>query len=439
MISKLLLIINQIKSKVNVVKYFNNTLWLFISKVLSLFSTVFVGAWVAKYLGAEDFGLLMYSNNLVSLFIPIAMIGLSDTVIKELLISENTKSIDTILGTAFGLKFLFGVISVLLLLGLLILNNDVFEVKVLIAIFSSYLLLQSIEVFDFYFQSQVKSRFVVYSRIIAVSIASIVKIILINLNCNIVFFAIAIVLELLITHFVTFLYFKRTKISFVLKNFDKEYGQSLLKKSWPLLLSGLMFVFYIKIDQIMVKEILGANSAGLYSVAINLSEVWYFIPNIIAASFFPAILSYKTKAQSIYYKRITNLYSLLFWISIVIAVFITLFGSTIINYLYGEEFLAADNILNIYIWSNVFFFFTTISSKWLVAEGFYLHSFYRNILGATINVVLNFILLEKIGVIGAAISTLISYSFVGLFYDLFFKELRVNFKLKLKSILLINI
>jgi O-antigen/teichoic acid export membrane protein len=200
-----------------------------------------------------------------------------------------------------------------------------------------------------------------------------------------------------------------------------------------------MFVFYIKIDQIMVKEILGANSAGLYSVAINLSEVWYFIPNIIAASFFPAILSYKTKAQSIYYKRITNLYSLLFWISIVIAVFITLFGSTIINYLYGEEFLAADNILNIYIWSNVFFFFTTISSKWLVAEGFYLHSFYRNILGATINVVLNFILLEKIGVIGAAISTLISYSFVGLFYDLFFKELRVNFKLKLKSILLINI
>lgn len=439
MISKLLLKINQIKSNVNFVKYFNNTLWLFISKVLSLFSTVFVSAWVARYLGAENFGLLMYSSNLVALFIPIAMIGLSDIVIKELLISENAKSIDTILGTAFGLKFIFGVISVILILGLLFFNNDVFEVKVLIAIFSSYLLLQSLEVFDFYFQSQVKSRFVVYSRIIAVSIASIVKIILINLNYNIAFFAIAIVLELLITHFVSFLYFKRTKISFILKNFDKEYAQSLLKKSWPLLLSGLMYVFYIKIDQIMVKEILGANLAGLYSVAINLSEVWYFIPNIIAASFFPAILLYKTKAKSIYYKRITNLYSLLFWISIFIAVFITLFGSPIINYLYGESFLGADNILYIYIWSNVFFFFTTISSKWLVAEGFYLHSFYRNILGAIINVVLNFILLEKIGVIGAAISTLISYSFVGLFYDLFFKELRVNFKLKLKSILFINI
>ena len=439
MISKLLFRINQIKSNVNFVKYFNNTLWLFISKILSLFSTVFVGAWVARYLGAENFGLLMYSNNLVALFIPIAMIGLNDIVIKELLVSDNPKKIDTILGTAFGLKFIFGFISVLLILGLLFLNNDVFEVKVLIAIFSSYLLLQSLEVFDFYFQSQVKSRFVVYSRIIAVSISSIVKIILINLNYNIAFFAIAIVLELIITHFVTFLYFKKTEISFLLEKFDKEYAKSLLKKSWPLLLSGLMYVFYIKIDQIMVKEILGAHSAGLYAVAINLSEVWYFIPNIIAASFFPAILMYKTKSKNIYYKRITNLYSLLFWVAILIAVFITLFGSTIINYLYGGVFLEANSILNIYIWSNVFFFFTTISSKWLVAEGFYLHSFYRNIVGAIINVVLNFILLEKIGVIGAAISTLISYSFVGLFYDLFFKELRVNFKLKLKSILFINI
>ena len=136
----------------------------------------------------------------------------------------------------------------------------------------------------------------------------------------------------------------------------------------------------------MVKEILGANAAGLYAVSISLSEVWYFIPNIIAASFFPAILHYKSKEQK--------------------------------------------------IWSNVFFFFTTISSKWLIAEGLYMHSFYRNILGAILNIVLNFILINKFGLTGAAISTLISYAFVGLFYDLLFKELRINFKMKLKSILL---
>jgi Na+-driven multidrug efflux pump len=65
-----------------------------------------------------------------------------------------------------------------------------------------------------------------------------------------------------------------------------------------------------------------------------------------------------------------------------------------------------------------------------------MHSFYRNILGAILNIVLNFILINKFGLTGAAISTLISYAFVGLFYDLLFKELRINFKMKLKSILL---
>jgi len=104
MISKLLFKINQIKSNVNFVKYFNNTLWLFTSKVLSLFSTVFVGAWVARYLGAENFGLLMYSNNLVALFIPIAMIGLSDIVIKELVNSKSRTEISKIIGIAFFIK-----------------------------------------------------------------------------------------------------------------------------------------------------------------------------------------------------------------------------------------------------------------------------------------------------------------------------------------------
>lgn len=101
-------------------------------------------------------------------------------------------------------------------------------------------------------------------------------------------------------------------------------------------------------------------------------------------------------------------------------------------------FYNSYKILSIYIWSNIFFFFTTISSKWLVAEGFYLHSFYRNIIGAFLNVILNIVLINEFGLVGAAVSTLISYAFVGVFYDLFFKELRVNFKLKLKSILFIN-
>jgi O-antigen/teichoic acid export membrane protein len=428
----------KVKENVNFIKYFNNTLWLFVSKILGFFSAIFVGAWVARYLGPETFGLLAYSNSLVALFLPIAMIGLNDIIVKELVNSKSKIEISKILGTAFFIKLLFGLISLIIFCSFIFLNKDFLEVRLLILIFSSFLIFQSLEVFDFYFQSQVKSKFVVYARIIAVSVASILKIILININVSVEYFAIVIILEFLITHFFTFLYFNKTKIKISVCSIDKSYVFNLLKRSWPLFLSGMMYIIYVKIDQIMVKEILGANAAGLYAVSINLSEVWYFIPNIIAASFFPAILLYKSKDQKIYYKRITNLYSLLFWLAIFISLFITFFGEWIVEFLYGFKYIKSYEVLSIYIWSNVFFFFTTISSKWLVAEGFYMHSFYRNISGAILNIVLNIVFLNKYGLNGAAISTLISYAFVGLIYDLFFKELRINFKMKLKSILFIN-
>ncbi|WP_341220397.1 flippase [Polaribacter atrinae] len=428
----------QIRNNVNFVKYLNNTLWLFMSKILGFFSAIFVGAWVARYLGPETFGLLAYSNSLVALFLPIGMIGLNDIAVKEFVNAKNNVEIGKILGTAFLMKLFFGLVSFLILILFVFLNKDFLEIRFLILIFSSFLILQSLEVFDFYFQSQVKSKFVVYSRIIAVSISCILKIVLIELNATVAYFAIVIVLEFFITHLFTFLYFNKSKIKVSIFDFDKNYVLSLLKKSWPLFLSGMMYIVYTKIDQIMVKDILGAKEAGLYAVSISLSEVWYFIPNIIAVSFFPAILFYKTKDKKIYYKRITNLYSLLFWLAVFLSLFITFFGEWIIEKLYGNSYLQSYKILSIYIWSNIFFFFTTISSKWLVAEGFYMHSFYRNILGAILNIILNIILIHKFGLSGAALSTLISYAFVGLFYDLFFKELRINFKLKLKSILFIN-
>ncbi|WP_282071176.1 flippase [Polaribacter atrinae] len=428
----------QIRNNVNFVKYLNNTLWLFMSKILGFFSAIFVGAWVARYLGPETFGLLAYSNSLVALFLPIGMIGLNDIAVKEFVNAKNNVEIGKILGTAFLMKLFFGLVSFLILILFVFLNKDFLEIRFLILIFSSFLILQSLEVFDFYFQSQVKSKFVVYSRIIAVSISCILKIVLIELNATVAYFAIVIVFEFFITHLFTFLYFNKSKIKVSIFDFDKNYVLSLLKKSWPLFLSGMMYIVYTKIDQIMVKDILGAKEAGLYAVSISLSEVWYFIPNIIAVSFFPAILFYKTKDKKIYYKRITNLYSLLFWLAVFLSLFITFFGEWIIEKLYGNSYLQSYKILSIYIWSNIFFFFTTISSKWLVAEGFYMHSFYRNILGAILNIILNIILIHKFGLSGAALSTLISYAFVGLFYDLFFKELRINFKLKLKSILFIN-
>ena len=429
---------NKIKNNRVVIKYIKNTSWLFFSKIVSLFSVIFVGAWIAKYLGPDNFGLLSYSNSIVVLFMPLAMIGLNDIVIKELVSTKNKKEINLILGTSFGLKLFFGLIAMLFVFLFSNYYYDSFEIKTLVLIFSCYLFLQSFEIIDFFFQSKVESRFVVYSRIIAISISSVIKLIFIYYNYSIYYLAVAMVIEMFLIHCFSFFYFFRKYYSINQWYFKKSLALIFLKKSWPLFLSGLMYVVYLRIDQIMVKEILGNQSAGIYAVAINLSESWYFIPNIIISSLFPAIVLSKTKSVHVYHKRLINLYSILFWIAVLIAIFMNVFGHFIIEHLYGINYIESYSVLKIYIWSNVFFFFNVLSSKWLVIEGFYIHSFLRNIIGAFINISINFILLKKIGLMGAALSTLISYAFVGLFYDMIFKELRGNFKFKLKSILCLN-
>lgn len=423
----------EIKNNKGFLKYLKNTTWLLVEKCIRIISVVFIGAWIARYLGPDKYGLLAYSISIISVFMPLANLGLNDVLVKELLKKEVSKN--EILGTSFISRLISGSLIFILILVFTILFNVDDTTKYLILVLSLNLIIQSFDVLDLFFQSEVKSRFAVYSRIIALILSNLIKVFLIVNEFSLIYFASIIIIEF---SFVILIYIYYYNYSFEQRitkwKFKINIAIHFVKSSWPLILSGLMFVFYLRIDQIMVKEILGNKSGGIYAVAMNLSEVWYFLPQIITSSLFPMIISSKNRSSELYHSRLIKLYSLMFWLSISIALFITFFGGTIINILYGSDYSESFLILKIYIWSNVFYFFTTVSSKWLIAEDFFIYSFYRNFFGAILNFLLNFLLLKHLGVIGAAISTLISYLFVGLLFDLFVKKLRINFFLKVKSI-----
>lgn len=428
--------INHLRTHQGFIKYFRNTSWLLIDKILRILATIFVGAWVARFLGPENYGLLTYSNSVIMMFVPIAMFGLNDVTVKELIKNRYTKS--EILGTAFTIKLIGGAVAFFLVLIYLAISNQEIRTVYLILLFSPYLLLQSFDVIDFFFQSKVRSKYVVYSRIIALIISNAIKIVFIITQADLIFFAIAMIAELFIVAMINIYFYHLNHFKLLSWRFRKDLGLKFIKKSWPLLLSGLMYIIYIRVDQIMVKEILGNSQAGLYAVAIGLCEAWYFLPQVFAASFFPAILLAKQKSNDLYVSRLTKLYFMLFWIAVLIALLTTVFGEYIITLLYGADFMDSYTILKLYIWSNIFYFYATISSKWLVAENLYLHAFYRNVVGAVLNIALNAVFLKNYGLEGAAMSTLISYGVVGLFYDLINKKLRVNFIIKLKAILCIS-
>jgi len=158
MISK----IKSIRNHQGFIKYFKNTSWLFGEKILRMVVGLFVGIWVARYLGPEQFGLFSYTQSFVGLFTAIATLGLDGIVVRELVRDESRR--DELIETAFWLKFI-GAFGVLIVLAIAVnfTSNDTYT-NTLIFIIASATIFQSFNVVNMYFQSKVMGKYIVYAN-----------------------------------------------------------------------------------------------------------------------------------------------------------------------------------------------------------------------------------------------------------------------------------
>ena len=419
-------------------KYFKNTSWLFGEKILRMIVGLFVGIWVARYLGPEQFGLFSYAQSFVGLFTAIATLGLDGIVVRELVKDGSRR--DELIGTAFWLK-LFGAFVVLLILAIAInfTSNDTYT-NTLVFIIASATIFQSFNVVDMYFQSKVMSRYVVYANIISLTISSIIKVILILNEVPLIAFAWVILFDSFVLG-CGFIYFFLINSTFKIQylKFSKITAVDLVKDSWPLILSGIVISIYMKIDQVMIKEMLDSEAVGQYAAAVRLSETWYFIPMVIASSLFPAIINAKKVSEELYYARLQKLYDLMVWMAIAIAIPMTFMSDWIVGLLYGEQYNQAGNVLMIHIWAGIFVFLGVASGKWFISENLQIFSIINTSIGAIVNIGLNNILIQKIGIEGAALSTLISYASAAYLSLLLHKKTRKNFINLSKSLFFIRI
>ncbi|SFV56618.1 Membrane protein involved in the export of O-antigen, teichoic acid lipoteichoic acids [hydrothermal vent metagenome] len=421
-----------LKSHKGFLRYFKNTTWLFGERVLRMIVGLFIGVWVARYLGAEQFGLLSYAQSFVGLFSAVATLGLDSIIVRELV--KDISHQDRLIGTAFGLKLMgaFGVLG-LLIVAISFTSNDSYT-NSLIFIIASATIFQSFNVIDLYFQSQVMSRYIVYANFISLTTSTIVKVYLLLHNAPLIYFAWVVLLDNIVL-MCGFIYFYIHN-SHTLKKwkFDTTLAKRLLKDSLPLVGSGIVVAIYMKIDQVMIKEMLDSGAVGNYAVAVRLSEVWYFIPMVISSSLFPAIINAKKVDEKLYYDRLQRLFNLMVWLSIAIAIPASLLSDWVIELLYTDLYSGASSVLKVYIWSCLFVFLGVASGKWYISENLQILAFWRTFYGMVANVVLNLILIPKYGILGAAIATLVSQIIATYLFDIFDKRTREIFYMKSRSI-----
>jgi len=421
-----------LRKQSNFRKYFANTSWILGERISRMGVSLFVGIYVARYLGPERFGLLSYASSFVGIFVALATLGLDEVVVRELVKTPEQR--ERILGTSFLLKLVGTLLMWAAILVAIPFTENDSQTNILIIIIAFGVLFQAFNVIDLSFQADVKSKYVVHAQFVQLIISSIVKIILVFNEAPLIWFASVFFLDAIVLALgLVFTYLHNSNKIFSWK-WSYETSKNLLHDSWPLIFAGIVVSVYMKIDQLMIKEMLGAKEVGLYAAAVKLSEAWYFIPMAIASSLYPAIINARNFQKEVYYQKIQNLFDLMVWIAVSIALPTTFLSTLIVEFLYGKEYLGSSSVLIIHIWTGVFVFLGVASSKYLLAENFIKKTFYRTFIGALLNIIMNYYLIRIIGIEGAAISTLVSHFFAAYLYDFFDKDLRNMFIFKTKSL-----
>jgi len=388
-------------------RYFTNTGWMFLGQIFSLALAFFIGAWLARYLGPQNYGTLNYALAFAGLFGFLSSLGVDAVLSRELVkFPERSRKL---LGTAFRLKLIGGLIAFsATLIAVYFLKSDP-SVKLLIIIFSLSFILQALNVISNFFQASVRAVNNVKVQMAANLISSLLKIAVILSGLGLVWVVIVYTLDFVWQGVGFMLVYRRAGEKISTWEFDRGLARELWHNSWPLMLSGAAVFIYVKIDQVLIEWLLGATAVGIYSAAVKISEAWYFIPGIICASLFPAIVNAKKSDAGLYRRRLDNLYILLISLALIISLVMTVFSRPIISWLFGPAYLPTIPILRLYAWSSVGLFWSWAISQYLVAENALKMIFFVNFISMVANIGLNLLFIPSYGLLGAAYATLVSY------------------------------
>ena len=421
-------------------KYLKNTGWLMLARVGSLLIKIIINNFaLAAYLGASGFGMYTYPMVLVTFFMAAAALGLDGFVTRELLDKPEKKNL--FLGTAFRLRLLAGIATLPLLYLTYRVLTSIEPVEtpfyyVLIVGFTS--VIQSVNIIDSFFQSQVQAKYVMYVQVFGNVASAFIKLLFILFNLPLIYFIFSFLIDALLLAGGYVMMYRRKGNTLSAWKYNSKTASYLIKHSWPLAFSAILVTIYMKIDQLMIESFLGIKELGIYSIVVSLSESWYFIPVAIVTSVFPAIMNARKADLERYKKRLQDMYDLMVVISMSIAIVMTFASDLIFQLVYTDEYMPGSSVLKVHVWAGLFVFLGTASSQYLIAEGLTKLSMVRTAAGAIVNILLNLIWIPKYGIIGAAYATLVAYA-LSTFFIIFIPRTQQQGLMMLKSLFLVSI
>lgn len=408
-------------------KFKINLSWLVFDKLFRATLNLLLTILLARILGPEKYGILSYLLAFIFLFTAISSLGINPLVTNKVI--KKPKNFSGIILNSYYLRIISSIISYIIFLILIYFlsnKNLYYEYAIIIGFI---IVFRCGEVLFSYFEAKSLSKFIVLSQSIGliISLITIIFILVNNLDFKYIFYAF-LAESIIIFLLINFFYFSITNTKIIF--FSINESKKIILKSLPILLSVVSIILYMRIDQIMIQNMLGEYSLGIYSVSVRFIEIFHFIPKIIIISYLPILLLSKK-----YKFKLLKLNAFIFKISLLVVFLILLSSDFLIVRIFGQEYIESSITTKILSFSIIFVFYGVVNEHWYISNNSQKYYGVYVFLGALSNVFLNFIFITKFGINGAALSTLLTYILIIFCFDNFSKKTKEIFNVKLKSII----
>lgn len=397
-----------------------NSVWIIAERLIQAAVSFFIQIATINYLEPDSFGIISYCSSFVNVFLSLSALGLEYVIIKEL--TANPRERDVIMGSAMVMRLISGILSVFCMLVLVGVTRDFDPMCQLIALLISLqLLFRFSDLIDFYFQSRLESKHVSIAKGITYVIVACWKVYIIIGAKSEPYFAFSYTLDaMVICLILIYMFFKEAKPRL---RFSFHWCRQMLHQSKHFILASMITMIYSEMDRMMLGNLCSDAEVAVYTTAYGIAMVWVFIPNAIMTSYRPAIMEGHATNTN-YLERVRTLYSIIIWIGIAAGMGVMLLGGWFFETFYRSEYMASVPSLYLLIWSTLFSHLAVSRSTWLVCEGLNRYSELFPIWGAVTNLILNALLIPRLGATGASTATLITQIVVTMIAPLFYKATR---------------
>lgn len=357
-----------------------NSSWYLSEKLLRLTGAFLVSAWVARYLGPQQFGTLAFAMGLVAMIGFLGSLGLESLVVRDLVQHPERES--RIASSYFSLRLAGAALVPLIACGYVAVTNPGDrELLLVVGILASGVLFTSFDVVDCVLQARHEARAASLIRAGAFLAGAVAKCALVLAGAPLAGFALASILELLVAAWMYRLLMKRLGVEVSLRKADRAEAGGLLVDGRAMILSGLTVIIYSKIDLLVVGELVSKEALGSYAIAAAMCGAWNMLGTSLTQAYAPHISATRAVDSGRYISLLRRFLLVMLGSSVAGSLLLATMSPWIFDFLLGPAYAEGSKLFSLLVWSSVPVFLGVATSQIIVNEKLYWLSLLRTGLG----------------------------------------------------------